>query len=79
MKKTIKSIERTPVQIRTTEQSAPLAQPKHKDNRLPIDREARRANRGLPTDDVLALLHTVNPDLFGLAEVVGEWIWVQFS
>jgi len=33
----------------------------------------------MPTDKVLALLHTVNPDLFNLAEVVGKWIWVQFK
>ncbi len=49
------------------------------DTRLPIDSEARKANRTLPTDKVLALLHTVNPDLFNLAEVVGKWIWVQFN
>jgi hypothetical protein len=49
------------------------------DTRLPIDSEARKANRTLSTDKVLALLHTVNPDLFNLAEVVGKWIWVQFK
>ena len=49
------------------------------DTRLPIDSEARMKNRTMPTDKVLALLHTVNPDLFNLAEVVGKWIWVQFK
>ena len=49
------------------------------DTRLPIDSEARKANRTLPTDKVLALLHTVNPDLFNLAEVVGKCICVQFN
>jgi len=49
------------------------------DTRLPIDTEARKKNRTMPTDKVLALLHTVNPDLFNLAEVVGKWIWVQFK
>ena len=49
------------------------------DSRLPIDSEARKQNRTLPTDKVLALLRTVNPDLFNLAEVVGKWIWVQFK
>ena len=58
--------------------TAPVAQAKP-DTRLPIDSEARKANRTLPTDKVLALLHTVNPDLFNLAEVVGKWIWVQFK
>ena len=53
-------------------------QPEKKDNRLPIDSEARMKNRTMPTDKVLALLHTVNPDLFNLAEVVGKWVWVAF-
>ena len=60
----------------TAAQSAVAPKP---DTRLPIDSEARKANRTLPTDKVLALLHTVNPDLFNLAEVVGKWIWVQFK
>jgi hypothetical protein len=60
--------------------SATPAQPVEKqDTRLPIDTEARKKNRTMPTDKVLALLHTVNPDLFNLAEVVGKWIWVQFK
>lgn len=64
----------------TSTTAAPQAQPTAKpDTRLPIDTEARKANRTLPTDKVLALLHTVNPDLFNLAEVVGKWIWVSFK
>ena len=61
--------------------STPAAQSavEKKDSRLPIDTEARKKNRTMPTDKVLALLHTVNPDLFNLAEVVGKWIWVQFK
>ena len=81
-----KKTEGTPGQIRTVEQvvgttaTAPQAQPAVKrDERLPIDSEARKRNRTLPTDKVLALLHTVNPDLFNLAEVVGKWIWVSFQ
>ena len=64
-----------------TSDTAPVAQSAaaKPDTRLPIDSEARKANRTLPTDKVLALLHTVNPDLFNLAEVVGKWIWVQFK
>ena len=54
------------------------AQPEKKDNRLPIDGEARRKNRTLPTTKVLELLKTSNPGLFNLAEVVGYWIWVAF-
>ena len=48
------------------------------DNRLPIDAEARKKNRTLPTPKVLELLKTSNPGLFNLAEVVGKWIWVAF-
>ena len=57
---------------------APVAAEKQ-DTRLPIDADARKANRTLATDEVLSLLHTVNPELFNLAEVVGKWIWVQFK
>ncbi len=49
-----------------------------KDNRLPIDTEARKKNRTLPTTKVLELLKTSNPGLFNLAEVVGNWVWVTF-
>ena len=48
------------------------------DNRLPIDTEARKKNRTLPTAKVLELLKTSNPGLFNLAEVVGKWVWVVF-
>jgi hypothetical protein len=48
------------------------------DNRLPIDTEARKKNRTLPTPKVLELLKTSNPGLFNLAEVVGKWVWVSF-
>jgi len=61
------------------EQPTSTPQPERVDTRLPIDTEARKKNRTMPTDKVLALLHTVNPDLFNLAEVVGKWIWVQFK
>ncbi len=57
--------------------SSTPAQPK-KDNRLPIDAEARKKNRILPTAKVLELLKTSNPGLFNLAEVVGKWVWIAF-
>ena len=63
-------------QIRTVEQQA---QPEKKDTRLPIDTEARKKNRCLPTEKVLNLLQTGSPDLFNLAEVVGKWVWVAFK
>jgi len=49
------------------------------DTRLPIDSEARKANRTLPTEKVLALLQQQDRRLWELAEVVGKWIWVSFS
>jgi hypothetical protein len=58
--------------------SSTPAQPEKKDNRLPIDTEARKKNRTLPTAKVLELLKTSNPGLFNLAEVVGKWVWVSF-
>ena len=50
-----------------------------KDNRLPIDAEARKKNRTLPTPKVLNLLLTTAPDVYRLAEVVGKWVWVTFK
>ena len=55
---------------------APAAKP---DTRLPIDTEARKKNRTLPTEKVLNLLLNSAPDLYRLAEVVGKWIWVSFK
>ena len=49
------------------------------DSRLPIDSEARKANRTLPTSKVLALLHQQAPAAYRLAEVVGKWVWVRFT
>jgi hypothetical protein len=56
----------------------PQAQPKP-DNRLPIDTEARKKNRTLPTEQVLALLQIQDRRLWEMAEVVGKWIWVSFT
>jgi hypothetical protein len=55
---------------------APAAKP---DNRLPIDSEARKANRTLPTPKVLAALHQQLPAAYRFAEVVGKWVWVTFK
>ena len=49
------------------------------DGRLPIDTEARKKNRTLPTAKVLQMLQTAAPDAFRLAEVVGKWVWVTFQ
>lgn len=90
MKTTSQNIEGTREQIRTVEQSNTAAQSaapqteaaastERKDNRLPIDSEARKANRTLPTPKVLSLLHQQLPAVYRLAEVVGKWVWVQFK
>ena len=76
-----KKSNRLPQESKLVVPQAQTPQPEapKQDNRLPIDSEARMKNRTMPTDKVLSLLHTVNPDLFNLAEVVGKWIWVQFK
>ena len=44
-----------------------------------IDFTRRRVNRSLDTLRLLNLLRTRAPQFFGLAEVVGKWVWVQFN
>ena len=60
-------------------QAQETPQPERVDTRLPIDSEARKANRTLPTEKVLTLLQQQDRRLWELAEVVGKWIWVSFS
>ena len=48
-------------------------------NRPKINLELRRANRKLETEKLLALLRSETPNFFELAEVVGKWVWIQFS
>ena len=57
--------------------AAPQAE--RKDNRLPIDSEARKQNRTLPTPKVLNLLLNSLPDAYRVTEVVGKWVWVRFT
>jgi len=33
----------------------------------------------LKTDRLLALLRKETPNFFALAEVVGQWVWIQFA
>jgi hypothetical protein len=78
-----KKSSRLPQESKQSQQAAPQAQPTaapeaKPDNRLPIDTDARKKNRTLPTPKVLELLKTSNPGLFNLAEVVGKWVWVTF-
>jgi hypothetical protein len=48
--------------------------------RLPkINFARRRVNRSLDRETLLAVLRGSSPRFFELAEVVGKWIWIQFS
>ena len=44
----------------------------------PIDLGKRRTRRGFTTEQVLGLLQAEAPEFFGLAEVVGKWVWITF-
>ena len=59
----------TPTPEQTPEQ-APLPR---------IDFARRQANRELTTDQLLSLLRTEAPRFYELAEVVGKWVWIQFT
>ena len=48
-------------------------------NRAKIDYQKRRVNRSLETEKVLGLLRSEAPSFFDIAEVVGKWVWIQFS
>ena len=45
----------------------------------PINFARRRANRELSTERVIQLLQQEAPRFLELAEVVGKWIWIQFT
>ena len=49
------------------------------ESRPPIDFDLRRVNRALETEKLLALLRSDAPRFFEVAEVVGKWVWIQFS
>jgi hypothetical protein len=49
------------------------------ENRPEIDFALRRANRALETEKLLALLRSDAPSFYEIAEVVGKWVWIQFS
>ena len=46
---------------------------------MQIDFTLRKANRSLDTEKLLALLKSKTPKLFELAEVVGKWVWSEFT
>jgi hypothetical protein len=45
----------------------------------PINFARRRANRELSTESVIALLQQEAPRFLELAQVVGKWVWIQFT
>jgi hypothetical protein len=47
--------------------------------RTPIDFSRRKANRSLDTAKLLALLESDAPKFFETAEVVGKWVWIEFT
>ena len=49
------------------------------ENRPQINLALRRANRMLETENLLVLLESQTPNFFALAEVVGKWVWIQFT
>ena len=49
------------------------------DTRAKINITRRHANRALNTEKLLGLLQSETPSFYELAEVVGKWVWIQFS
>ena len=39
----------------------------------------RRVNRSLDTESLLSVLRNRAPRFFELSEVVGRWVWIQFT
>lgn len=56
-----------------------LSTEKMGNERPKIDLALRRANRALDTEKLLALLKSETPKFFAVAEVVGKWVWIQFT
>ena len=44
-----------------------------------INLARRRVNRSLDTETLLIVLRSKAPRFFELAEVVGQWVWIQFA
>jgi hypothetical protein len=74
-----KKANRLPQESKQSQQAVSTAATEKKDSRLPIDTDARKKNRTLPTEKVLNLLLNSQPELYRLAEVVGKWVWVTFK
>ena len=51
----------------------------HRPRLARINFTRRRVNRALDTFRLLNLLRSRAPEFFGVAEVVGKWVWIQFA
>ena len=66
-----------PEQLSTNTQTTEQAKPARI---LPyVNFQQRDENRALSTDRVLDLLRKWMPEQYGLAEVVGKWVWITFT
>ena len=77
--KSSKSNKSTTAQASAPVTPTPVAPTTERPALAPLDLEKRREYRQLPTESVLELLRTEAPKFFGLAEVVGKWVWIQFT
>jgi len=77
--KSSKSNKPTTAQAPAPVTPAPVTPTAERPALAPLDLEKRREYRQLPTESVLELLRTEAPKFFGLAEVVGKWVWIQFT
>lgn len=68
-----------PVQSSKSVGETPASGNTRTDTRPRIDLAKRQANRQLGTEQLLALLRTEAPRFYELAEVVGKWVWIQFT
>ena len=59
--------------------SGEAAAPANAGQQSSIKRGKYNYNRELPTQRVLELLRTQLPQQYELAEIVGQWIWLEFS
>jgi hypothetical protein len=74
-KKTMKTITEKKTKSELKNRPEPLSTASQRQ----IDFRRRASNRSLETEKLLALLESETPKFFELAEVVGKWVWIQFT
>ena len=77
LKKTMKT--KTNRQPKTTSELQSRPEPRSTGTRPKINFAVRRTNRSLATEQVLTLLRNDTPRFFAMAEVIGKWVWIQFT